>query len=182
MEKLNLNTQEYTQLYKRAYYDAKKILQREELAEEIAQEVICQFIAGRNKHSTIHQTVIDCIRRYTGRKGTFQYDNKRIELHPNSPEWEVECAGNNESPTTLLKDDTIDIAKYSKLFRGRKKTIIDMHLEGYNNKEIGKTLKVSEFRISQILSSIKIDIIEFINKSMLASVLQNKDLRKWIMD
>ena len=60
-----MDAKRYEQIVKKVSYDCSR-LNLSEHAEDLAHDVIVKFLSGKNKHSTVGQCLIDCIRKYMG--------------------------------------------------------------------------------------------------------------------
>ena len=109
----------------------------------------------------VDQAVIEFLRKYkAGRKGSPGYEAK-LNLHNAS-----------EIPETLSVDAvepkvSIEIEH----LKGRTRYIVEKYIEGFTLKEIGKSLNISESRVSIILSN-------YTDKCQILSLVP-REVRKW---
>lgn len=114
--------------------------------EDIAQEVLCRFAAGKGRHQTIDQAVIDVIREDFGRT-TLPGFQARSALRNASSIVEV-----SDRPSPLpLPDNRVGFDGFIDLLSGNERTVVVLtYLWGLNEKEIGYCLGVTESRACQI--------------------------------
>jgi len=112
-------------------------------AEDIAQEVICRRLSNPNSASqNYQQSVIDCLRQRSGRKGTCSYEQRRLIM---------------SATTTTGRDDIGsyvgergDSWHFERFFRGTDRAILLLIIKwGLSETEVADLFGVSESRICQ---------------------------------
>jgi DNA-directed RNA polymerase specialized sigma24 family protein len=128
-------------------------------AADLTQEFYLRKLEGKSRCQSIGQFVIDYLRKSTGRKGQPGYDERRarrfeyVEL--------TDIAITESTNNTLFANASENPRNYNGVFKRFK----ELELAGYNLKEIGKALGVTESRASQRGKEIrikaeKIDLLE----------------------
>lgn len=111
-----------------------------DLEDDCVQECLLSYWKN-GKGQTVDQAVIDFLRaNIHGRKGTVNYETRK----------NIYFAGEiPESATTSLEEkETLDFSYIT----GRVRVILDLHKDGYLQKEIGQMLGITESRVNGIIS------------------------------
>lgn len=183
-----MNDFEFESIYKAATKYAKKrenMLETHQEPEDFASYCVEKKLT--NSYKRLSWMFIDYLREGSGCKGSDSYGERKalkratslnaVIGDSNTERIELLYVGSGGDDFTLrekLKRLTAFIPNKNK----RLKRIIEMKLEGFTNKEIGKKLSVTESRVSQILHSFlnpiknKADILE------LNSL--NEGVKQWI--
>lgn len=126
-----------------------------EYAEDLAQEVVLDFLEGRSEFGTVDQATIDVIRRNFGRPGTPGFERRQHLTHAHSifTEDGEETIGTSAPESAGLRGD---IERGLGCLSPDERLIFELsHIFGLLNKEIALELDVSESRISQKLMQIE---------------------------
>lgn len=139
---------------KRAIYSAHKF-GFGELAEDIAQEVVLDFLEGRSESSTVDQVAIDVIRRRFGRPGTPNFESRKSLRLAQSIVTEdgEETIGACDSELAGMRGD---IERGLRCLSPVERLIFELsHIFGMKQKEVADELGVTESRVSQRLTQIE---------------------------
>jgi len=124
-----------------------------EFCEDIAQEAFIAYLLSENKSRSKQFFVIDAIRKQTNwsRHGQFSRDPMRHRLELDSAR---EIPDESYQRDCRAERDYSEVRRFSEKLRGTERLVADCVVDGMCNKEIARTLGVSEARVSQILSKI----------------------------
>jgi DNA-directed RNA polymerase specialized sigma24 family protein len=122
--------------------------------EELAQEVLCRMLEGKNQHSTVDQTLIDALRERSGRKGSPNYEARlRLYSAESREPHHLGIPGGDRVGADL--DDRIDIQRMADFLRGEERALMKLrHQWGMNEVEIADLFGVSASRICQRLKGV----------------------------
>jgi RNA polymerase sigma factor (sigma-70 family) len=151
--------------YKIAKAFAVQILGREELAEEIAQEVLIErwkdFQNERTERNIKFQ-VIDVIRRYYGRKFKDRPNRRNIEMLDRHGEAElININADNHAKDLWVseehnqRDERMDFGFDIGLRTESHKVVLDLYFNGFKQSEIAKILGFQPECVSVMLKKIK---------------------------
>lgn len=151
-------------------------------AEDIAQEVICmRFSNPKSTNQSYRQSVIDCLRKRTGRKGSSGYQQRRLLV--------------SAELTESIGDIGIDVGEprntwnFERFFRGTDRAILLLIIKwGLNEIEIADLFGVSSSWICKRYKRIQSRISERITQesksarkreSKVEAILREKEKRNW---
>lgn len=151
--------------YKIAKAFALKILRRQELAEEVAQEVIIQRWKDQQNERvprSIKFQVIDVIRRCYGSQRQGRPNRRNIEVLDRDGK-ESACVTDADYYSKDLwwseihneRDERMDFGFDIGLRTDSEKVVFDLYCNGFNQEDIAQMLRVTSSRICQIFRTIK---------------------------
>jgi len=168
------NREDIEKLRKRIFYSARKFGCQPDRIDDISQEVITKLLEGKNKNSTIDQSVINALRSDSGRKGSPSYRIREsfVSIDENIV----------ERNTGLSMDDRVDLDLITGHLKGWKRCLILLRFrDGMSEKEIGNYFGFTFFWARIWIERIQKSILQKIkakeqgqNKKVLEKVLPNE--------
>jgi|CXWL01.1.fsa_nt_gi DNA-directed RNA polymerase specialized sigma24 family protein len=112
--------------------------------DDAVQEILLRMLEGRHKRATISQAVIDYMRRESGRKGSINYNNKKIVEYKD---------------TIALTNNKLDVDSYisSNFTKEQRISFILYYKWGFTLKEISDVIGVSAKQVFKYLKRIKVE-------------------------
>lgn len=121
-----------------------------EQSEDLAHDVLVNWLEGHGQHQTVDQSVIDAIRRACGRPGTPGFECRRNVERPVDG---LDALASRASPQ-IHPDSDADFERLIEPLESIQRAIVCLRFQwGFSEIEIGRAFGVSQSRISQRLSA-----------------------------